>query len=60
MTQVEFHSKSAEGEAAIAASYLFEELYRQKVLNSDFFLNDKKFRDGIEGKPDPERSAKIA
>ena len=43
------------GEAAIAASYLFEELYRQNVLTSDFFLNDKKFRNGIEGKPDPER-----
>jgi hypothetical protein len=43
------------GEVAIAASYLFEELYRQNVLTSDFFLNDKKFRDGIEGKPDPER-----
>ena len=43
------------GETAIAASYLFEELYRQNVLTSNFFLNDKRFRDGIEGKPDPER-----
>jgi hypothetical protein len=43
------------GKAAIAASYLFEELYRQNVLTSDFFLNDKRFRNGIEGKPDPER-----
>ena len=43
------------GEAAIAASYLFEELYRQHVLTSDFFLNDKKFRNGIDGKPNPER-----
>jgi len=40
---------------AIAASYLFEELYRQGVLSSDFFLNEKRFLHGIEGKPDPER-----
>jgi hypothetical protein len=40
---------------AIAASYLFEELYRQGVLTSDFFLNEKRFLHGIEGKPDPER-----
>src|ERR1043166_10141826 len=31
------------GEVAIAASYLFEELSRQGVLTSEFFLNDKKF-----------------
>src|SRR5579862_2850441 len=31
------------GEIALAASYLFEELYRQGVLTSDFFLNEKKF-----------------
>src|SRR6201993_1016417 len=37
------------GEVAVAASYLFEELYRQNVLTSDFFLN------GIDGRPDPER-----
>jgi hypothetical protein len=43
------------GEAAVAASYLFEELYRQNVLTSDFFLNNKKFLQGIDGKPDPER-----
>jgi hypothetical protein len=43
------------GEAAVAASYLFEELYRQNVLTSDFFLNEKKFLDGIDGAPDPER-----
>lgn len=42
-------------QAAIAASYLFEELYRQGVLTSDFFLNEKRFLKGIEGKPDPER-----
>jgi hypothetical protein len=42
-------------QAAIAAGYLFEELYRQGVLTSDFFLNEKKFLKGIDGKPDPER-----
>jgi len=42
-------------QTAIAASYLFEELYRQGVLTSDFFLNEKKFLKGIDGKPDAER-----
>jgi len=42
-------------QAAIAASYLFEELYRQGVLTSDFFLNEKKFLKGIDGKPNAER-----
>lgn len=43
------------GEVALAASYLFEELYRQGVLTSDFFLSEKRFLHGIEGKPDPVR-----
>src|SRR6516164_4404334 len=43
------------GEVAIAASYLFEELNLQGVLTSDFFLNDKKFLHGIDGKPNPEQ-----
>src|SRR5713101_2054917 len=43
------------GEVAVAASYLFEELSRQGVLTSDFFLNEKKFLHGIDGSPDPER-----
>ena len=43
------------GQAAVAASYLFEELYRQNVLTSNFFLDENKFRHGIDGKPDPER-----
>jgi tetratricopeptide (TPR) repeat protein len=42
------------GEIALAASYLFEELYRQGVLTSDFFLNERKFLHGIDGKPDPD------
>src|SRR6201984_226381 len=43
------------GQVAIAAGYLFEELSRQGVLTSDFFLNEKKFLHGIEGSPDAER-----
>ncbi len=43
------------GEVAVAASYLFEELYLQGVLTSDFFLNEKKFLHGIDGRPDAER-----
>src|SRR5467141_2938333 len=43
------------GEVAVAASYLFEELYLQGVLTSDFFLNEKRFLHGIDGRPDPER-----
>jgi hypothetical protein len=49
------HPDEPFGEVAVAASYLFEELYRQGVLSSDFFLNEKRFLKGIEGKPDPER-----
>jgi tetratricopeptide (TPR) repeat protein len=43
------------GPTAIAASYLFEEFYRQGVLTSEFYLDDKKFLHGIDGKPDPDR-----
>jgi hypothetical protein len=39
----------------VAASYLFEELHLQGVLTSDFFLNEKRFLHGIDGRPDPER-----
>src|SRR6267154_4759927 len=49
------HPDEPFGEVAVAASYLFEELYRQNVLSSDFFLNEKRFLHGIEGKPDPAR-----
>jgi len=35
--------------------FLFEEMYRQGVLTSDFFLNEKKFLHGIDGKPDSGR-----
>jgi len=43
------------GEVTIAASYLFEELSRQGVLTSDFFLNEKRLLRGIDGSPDPGR-----
>ena len=49
------HADQPFGEIALAASYLFEELYRQKVLSSDFFLDEKRFLHGIEGKPNHER-----
>jgi hypothetical protein len=49
------HPEEPFGQVAIAASYLFEELYRQGVLSSDFFLNEKRFLHGIEGKPDSAR-----
>ncbi len=49
------HPEEPFGQVALAASYLFEEFYRQGVLSSDFFLNEKRFLHGIEGKPDPAR-----
>lgn len=49
------HPNEPFGEVAIAATYLYEELYRQGVLTSDFFLDEKRFLHGIDGKPDPER-----
>jgi len=49
------HPDDPFGQVAIAASYLFEEFYHQGVLTSEFFLNDKTFLNGIEGKPDPQR-----
>lgn len=49
------HPEEPFGQIALAASYLFDEFYRQGVLTSDFFLNDKKFLRGIDGKPDRAR-----
>lgn len=43
------------GAVAIAASYLFEELDRQGVLTSNFFLDEKRFLNGIDGNFDSER-----
>src|SRR6266403_4969389 len=53
------HPDQPFAEVAIAASYLFEELSRQGVLTSNFFLNEKKFLRGIDGKPDPERMTRF-
>src|ERR1700736_440475 len=49
------HPEEPFGEVAVAASYLFEELSRQNVLTSNFFLDEKKFLHGIDRTPDPER-----
>ncbi len=43
------------GEVSLAASYLFEEFYRQGIMTSDYFLDDNRFLHGIDGKPDAER-----
>ena len=53
------HPQEPFGEVAVAASYLFEEFYRQGVLTSDFFLNEEKFLNGIDGKPDPGRMSQF-
>src|SRR5262245_12165719 len=49
------HPEEPFGAVAVAASYLFEEFFHQGILSSDFFLNEKRFLNGIEGKPDAER-----
>ena len=48
------HPEDALGSSAEAASYLFEECYRQGVLTSEYFLNDKRFLGKIAIQPDPE------
>src|SRR6516165_7166031 len=49
------HPDEPFGQVSIAASYLFEEFFLQRVLTSDYFLDDKRFLGGITGKPNPER-----
>lgn len=51
------HPQDPLGSSAEAASYLFEECYRQGVLTSDYFLDDKRFLGKIAIKPDPEMRA---
>jgi hypothetical protein len=46
------HPGDSLGEAAQAASYLYEEFQRKGVFTSSFFLDDKTFLGGIPGKPD--------
>ena len=54
------HPDDPLGPAVEAASYLFEELYRQGVLASEFFLDDKRLLGGIAGKPDAKLGAAFA
>jgi hypothetical protein len=49
------HPAEAFGHVSLAASYLFEELFVQGVLTSEYFLDDKRFVGGINGAPDPQR-----
>jgi len=51
------HPEDPLGSASEAAAYLFEECYRQGVLTSEFFLNDKRFLGKIPLKPDPKLRA---
>jgi tetratricopeptide (TPR) repeat protein len=51
------HPEDPLGSAAEAAAYLFEECYRQGVLTSEFFLDNKRFLGKIPLKPDPELRA---
>lgn len=51
------HPEDPLGPASEAASYLFEEFYAQGVLSSEFFLDDKRFLGGIQGKPNAQRGA---
>ena len=47
------HPADPLGSAAEAASYLFEECYRQGILTSGFFLDDARFLGTIPVEPDP-------
>ena len=51
------HPEDPLGSASEAASYLFEECYRQGVLTSEFFLDNKRFLGKIPLKPDPKLRA---
>jgi hypothetical protein len=51
------HPQDPLGSASEAASYLFEECYRQGILTSEFFLDDKRFLGKIPVTPDPELRA---
>lgn len=53
----ESHPEDPLGSASEAAAYLFEECYRQGVLTSEFFLDDKRFLGKIPLRPDPELRA---
>ncbi len=46
------HPDDPLGYSSEAASYLFQEFYKQGILTSEFFLDDKRLLGGIEGDPD--------
>jgi tetratricopeptide (TPR) repeat protein len=48
----EQHPNDPLGYSSEAASYLFQEFYKQGILTSEFFLDDKRLLGGIEGTPD--------
>jgi len=51
------HPQDPLGYGSEAASYLFEECYRQGILTSEFFLDDKRFLGKTSLKPDPQLRA---
>jgi len=51
------HPEDPLGSASMAASYLFEECYRQGVLTSGYFLDNKRFLGKIALNPDPKLRA---
>jgi len=51
------HAEGPLGSASEAAVYLFEECYRQGVLTSEFFLDNKRFLGKVALKPDPQLRA---
>jgi hypothetical protein len=51
------HPDDSLGSAAVAASYLFEECYREGILTSAFFLDDTRFLGKAPIEPDPELRA---
>jgi hypothetical protein len=53
----ETHPEDELGYSWLAASYLFEELYEQGVLTSEFFLDDERLLGGIRGRPDTHRGS---
>jgi len=51
------HPEDSLGSAFEAAAYMFEECYRQGILTSEFFLDNKRFLGKTPLKPDPELRA---
>jgi hypothetical protein len=51
------HPEDPLGSASEAAAYLFEECYRQGILTSEFFLDNRRFLGKVPVKPDPQLRA---